>query len=114
MEQYQGSPPGGMPTYPPPRPPAQPQDGKATAAFVLGIICLAVFMVNFLIPFLEVVIGAISIILAISARKGGNTSGKVTAGLICSIIGVSLSILWWVSCFMCTCATCTTPFWLTF
>ncbi|MCL2855035.1 MAG: hypothetical protein FWE21_05385 [Defluviitaleaceae bacterium] len=108
MSQFQQQP----PPYTPPqyRPPTQPGDGKATAALVLGIVCLAIYFINWLVPFLEVIIGVAGIILASMARSEGNRSSKMTAGLVCSIIGVSLGGFFWVACFACAtapmCATC--------
>ncbi|MCL2619754.1 MAG: hypothetical protein FWD97_02310 [Defluviitaleaceae bacterium] len=111
MSQYPQQPP---PYTPPPhysRPPIQPGDGKATAALVLGIVCLAVYWINWLIPYLEVVIGGVGIFLAISAKNDGFVGGKNTAGLVCSIIGASLGLTFWTACFLCAFAPlCAMPF----
>ncbi|MCL2236174.1 MAG: hypothetical protein FWB98_07025 [Defluviitaleaceae bacterium] len=108
MSQFPNQPP---PYTPPPHYYSKPPgDGMATAALVLGIIAIAIFPFN-PIPFLEVIIGGIGIGLAVSAKSQGNSSGKVTGGLICSIIGMVLGGLFWVACFACACAPfCAIPF----
>jgi len=95
--QYQapphGYPPQGHPPYPqgymPPgyspyglyvKPPAQ---GLAGAALGLGI---AAFVLP--VPFLDLILGIIAIILAVAARKQGNRAGLGTAGLVLSIVGL--------------------------
>lgn len=61
----------------------QPEDGKATASMVCGIIgavlcgCMP--------------LGVAALILAIMAKKAGNTSGKATAGLV---LGIIILVLW--------------------
>ncbi|SEW22681.1 hypothetical protein SAMN05216413_1698 [Ruminococcaceae bacterium KH2T8] len=59
----------------------QPEDGKATAALVLGIVgilCCGPCAV-------------VGLIMALQAKNAGNTSGKCTAGMVLSIIGI---VLW--------------------
>lgn len=60
----------------------QPEDGKATASLVLGI--LGLFCCGWLF-------GIIAIVLSTQAKKAGNTSGKVTAGFILGIVDI---VLW--------------------
>lgn len=64
----------------------QPESGKATASMVCGIVgaCLCGCM-----P-----LGVAALILAIMAKKAGNTSGKATAGLI---LGIVVLVVWLVS-----------------
>lgn len=62
----------------------QPEDGKATASLVLGIVgllCCAPCAI-------------VGLIMALQAKNAGNTSGKVTAGMILSIIAL---VLWVVA-----------------
>lgn len=59
----------------------QPEDGKATASLVLGILgilCCGPCAI-------------VGLIMALQAKNAGNTSGKVTAGMVLSIIGL---VLW--------------------
>jgi len=73
-----------------------PSDSKATLALVMGILAL---VLNGLIVF-----GILGLVFASQARKMGNTSGKVTAGFVMSIIGLVFGILAW---FVCVPALCT-------
>ncbi|MCL2363421.1 MAG: hypothetical protein FWC71_02020 [Defluviitaleaceae bacterium] len=94
-------PPQGYPHHAPPgfppygyyaKPPAQ---GMAGTALGLGIVALI-----FPVPFLGVILGFIGILLITSARKQGNSSGLATAGLVMTLVGTVLAILYtivWVS-----------------
>ncbi len=59
----------------------QPEDGKATASLVLGIVGLLCCAPC----------GIVAIVLAKQAQNAGNTSGKAKAGFILGIIAV---VLW--------------------
>lgn len=61
----------------------QPSQGLAIASLVLGIAGLAL---GWIIP----VLGIVGIILAVMARKNGNTGGIATAGLVLSIISTAI------------------------
>lgn len=75
-------------------PPAkQPGDGLATTALVLGIIG---FLTSFLMGGL--LFGIIGLILAFVSRGQGFRGGKLTAGIILSIIGILFSIGTIVAC----------------
>jgi len=87
---------------PPPHPPygyggPPPGDGKATAAMVCGIVSVSLvfFYGAGLIP------GIIGLVLAGMAKKEGFVGGKLTAGLVLSIIGLSLSALIFMACMTC-------------
>jgi len=93
---YHGYPPHGQPphTYPPygyppygyyAKPPAQ---GMAGAALGLGI---ASFIIP--IPVFNLILGIVGIVLAMTARNRGNRSGLATAGLVISIIGTVVAVL---------------------
>ena len=74
------------PSYPPYIHP-QPGDGMATASMILGILSLVVFPFN-------LILGILGIIFSIRARNlGCYPGGKATAGLVCSIISVVISLL---------------------
>lgn len=72
----------------------KPTNGLAIAAMILGIAsaltgwCYGVGLI----------FGIISIILAILSKKASNgrLSGMALAGLICSIFGIVISIVFWV------------------
>lgn len=61
----------------------QPEDGKATASMVCGIVGAVLCMC---MP-----LGVAALVLSILAKKAGNTSGKATAGLI---LGIIILVLW--------------------
>jgi hypothetical protein len=63
---------------------------------VLGIVSLAVLLVGFCVPFsgtISIGSGIAGIVLAVKSRKIAR-SGQATAGLVMSIIALSLSVLW--------------------
>lgn len=78
--------------------------GFAVAALVLGIIAtiLAWF---YLINIIAVVCGIIGIVLAAKGKKAavaaGGATGMATAGMVLSIIGLSLSVIGFFSCTLC-------------
>lgn len=86
--------------YPPMYPPHygsynHPARGKATAALVLGIISL-VFCWMSVLAIISIVCSIIGIVMGNSARKQlthDQGQGQATAGMICSIIGLVLSVL---------------------
>jgi len=65
-----------------------PGKGKAVASLVLGI-CAIVLP----IPFLDVILAIIGLFMAASAKKEGFSGGLQTAGFVCSLVGLILSIL---------------------
>ena len=73
---------------------AVPGKGKAVASLVLGIISLVLlwFGVTALIAIVTSIIG---IVLGVSAKKTlpPNQRGMATAGLICSIVGLVLAVI---------------------
>ena len=74
----------------------------AIASLVLGIVALALP-----IPLLGLAAGIIGIVLANNAKKQGLTSGMVTGGLVCSIVGTALAGLYTLVCFpACMCSVC--------
>ena len=80
-------------------PPAQPGGkGKAIAALVLGIGALVIP-----VPFLDVVMGVVGLVLAISARKEG-AGGMGIAGLVLSIIGTVAAFFYTASFLLVLCA----------
>ena len=62
----------------------KPADAMAITSMVLGIVSIF---------FLGIVTGTIGIILAILSRKKGKNGINMT-GMICSIVGLALNVLW--------------------
>jgi hypothetical protein len=70
---------------------AQANSGSnGTASLVLGIVSILLCC----LPIVSTIIAIIGIILSRKNRKNGNKTGVSTAGLVCSIIGLCLSIFW--------------------
>lgn len=72
----------------------KPTNGLAIASMVLGIASI-IFGLCYGIG---LVLGVISIVFAIISKKAsdGKLCGMALAGLICSIIGIVISIVFWV------------------
>ncbi len=68
------------------QPYVEPEDGKATACLILGIVSLVV-------PYLGWIAAIIALVLGHQARLAGNQSGKVKGGKICAIISLCLYAL---------------------
>lgn len=93
--------------YPPASPQGpQPGQGLASGSLVCGITSLVLSIMFGWTTFLALVgmvIGIVGIVLAVNAKKKGNTTGTQTAGLVLSIIGACLSCIVFVSCIACIC-----------
>ena len=85
--------------FTPPTGPIMPGKGKAIASLVLGICAMLIP-----IPFLDVILGVVGIVLAVMAKKEGYTGGMATAGLVCSIIGTVFAVVFTLSCGLAMCA----------
>ena len=70
----------------------------AVASMVLGIVAL-VFTIFGAAP-VGVITGIVGIALAAIAKKNA-PSGMATAGLVMSIIAVSLALVFWIACAAC-------------
>ncbi len=72
------------------------------ASLVLGIIALvlAVFSAGTL-GWLGSIIAILGIILGALGRKNAEKKGMATAGLVCSIIALSLGLLMYIACVAC-------------
>ena len=64
--------------------PAQPYQGYAIASLVLGILSFFCF---------GIISGALAIAFASIAKNNGNKSGMATAGLVCGIVGLVLTVI---------------------
>ncbi|MBD5482758.1 MAG: hypothetical protein HDR15_09635 [Lachnospiraceae bacterium] len=72
------------------------------ASLVLGIIAILIGAFSAgLLGWLGAIIGVIGIILGALAKKAQQTNGLATAGLVCSIIGTVLSLLFYIACSAC-------------
>ena len=78
----------------------EPGKGLATASLILGILSLVFIFVG-TYALIGTLLGSIGIILAAVAKKKGNKSGVGTAGLVMSIIGVSLTLISFLACVAC-------------
>ena len=72
------------------------------AALILGIVSIVIggFSINY---YVGIACGIVGIILAAIARKNGQR-GVATAGLVLSIIGLSLSVVLYIACLACVSA----------
>ncbi len=70
------------------------------AALVLGIVSIVFGMIPF-IGWIGVICGIIAIVLGVMGKKDEAEKGKAQAGFIMGIIGVSLSLILWISCAIC-------------
>lgn len=70
------------------------------AALVLGIVATVLGAIGLGFP-IGTITGIVGIILGALGRKTPEKAAISTAGLVCSIIGLILSILFWVLCVAC-------------
>lgn len=73
------------------------KNSYAIAALVLGIVSI---VFSFIYVWVGLIAGVVGIILAVKGRKIEDKKGMATAGLVCSIIGTSLSGIF-VVCALC-------------
>lgn len=66
-------------------------------SLVLGIASIVLIFINGITIWASIAAGAIGIVLAALARKKGE-GGIAIAGLVVSIIGTALALIWWVAC----------------
>jgi len=76
----------------------RPGEGLAIATLVIGIIAISIFILNWFVPFAEVALGILGIVLGIMSSGRGYKGGKLTAGMILSILSVALGGVYWVVC----------------
>lgn len=87
-QQPYGANPYGQPTAPNYAGNTSQNDGRATAALVLGIVAIVFFFTaigGILFGIIAIILGALSI--------KGSSSGRAKAGIVCGIVGLILSIL---------------------
>ncbi|SFD09773.1 hypothetical protein [Butyrivibrio sp. YAB3001] len=78
----------------------EPGKGAAIASLVLGIVSIVCWFLG-IGAFVGLITGIIGIICASSSKKAGYTGGIQTGGLVCSIIGVVVSAVIFVTCVAC-------------
>jgi len=71
------------------------------ASLVLGILSLLVGIFGGIISWSGAILGIIGIVLAVQGRKNPEQSGMATAGLVLSIIGTIISLVFYVACAAC-------------
>ena len=73
----------------------------AVASLVLGIISIVIGLFVSAWGWAGTIIGIIGIILGVQGRKDPEKKGLATAGLVCSIIGTVLCVLFFLACAAC-------------
>lgn len=87
-------------------PPVVPGKGKAVASLVLGIIS-AVFCWFGYFAIVSIILAIVGIVLSVGAKKAMQaagdmqSSGMATAGLVLSIVSLSLSSIVFIACTLC-------------
>lgn len=72
------------------------------ASLVLGIIAILIGIFSAgALGWVGAIVGVLGIIFGALGRKDPNKSGLATAGLVCSIIGTVLSLLFYLACAAC-------------
>lgn len=73
-------------------PPEQPKknDTLAIVSLILGI---AAIVLGCCVTYLAIVLGIAGIVCAVMSKKK-QPSGMATAGMVCSIIGIVLAVIW--------------------
>ena len=74
------------------------------ASLVLGIISLVISCIFSAVGWLGSIFGLVGIILGAAGRKNPAKKGVATAGLVCSIIGFILGIIFFIACAACATA----------
>ena len=91
-----------------------PGKGLCITGMVLGIVSL-IFCWFYMINTVSLVTSIIGVICASMGRKkarmAGISSGIGTAGLVCSIIGLVFSAIFFFACTVCICTAETAAFW---
>ncbi len=76
-------------------------NSMSIAALVLGI---AAIVMDFVLAIVGLIIGIVGIVVAVQARKKEEPNAMATAGLVCSIIGVTLAGIMY-ACALCAIGT---------
>jgi len=74
----------------------------AIAALVLGIVSLVIGIFFSSIGWLGALVAIVGIILGASARKNRDEQYTIaTAGMVCSIVGVIINLIFYIACVAC-------------
>ncbi len=71
------------------------------ASLVLGIVAIVCGLFASGFQWIGAIVGVIGIILGALGRKKTENKGIATAGLVCSIVGFSVSIIFYLACVAC-------------
>ena len=82
------------------------------ASLVLGIISIVISVFGTgSFGWLGLILGIVGIVLGVEGKKVPEQAGMAKAGFICSIIGVVLSLLFYIACIGCVgCLGCMSAF----
>ncbi len=83
----------------------------AVAALVLGIVSLVIGFFFSSIGWLGALVAIVGIILGATARKKLDEQYKIaTAGMVCSIIGIVVNLIFYIACIACIGAIATAAY----
>lgn len=68
----------------------------AIAALVLGIVSIVLSF--FGQGIMGAILGVVGVILGVLGKKDPERKGMATAGMVCSIIGIVLGLIFWIAC----------------
>ena len=90
-----------------------PKDGKSIASLVIGVVCIVLIWVKFILIFLApifMIANGVGIWLAMANRKENAANGHATVlssvALIVNIVSLSLYVITVVACTICTSCIC--------
>lgn len=81
-------------------------NGMATAALLCGIFSLVICLLGSIMfgvwgAAIALVLGIVAVVLGINAKKATNGDSKASAGFICGLIGLILSVVFAIGCAIC-------------
>ena len=71
------------------------------ASLILGIIAIILSFAGIGVQWIGAIVGLIGVILGAMGRKNPEKAGVSTAGLVCSILGLILSLITYLACVAC-------------
>lgn len=81
-------------------------NGMATAALVCGIFSLVIGVIGSIMfgvwgAAVALVLGIVAVVLGVNAKKSTNNDSKASAGFICGLIGLIVSVFFAIGCAVC-------------
>lgn len=81
-------------------------NGMATAALVCGIFSLVIGVIGSIMfgvwgAVVALVLGIVAVVLGVNAKKTTNNDSKASAGFICGLIGLIVSVFFAIGCAVC-------------